>query len=80
MANPDFSINISKLNSEQLTKIANTRGLPHRLLDGVEMLQDLRSEGSPYEPVEGADLSEDWTILTSPLTLQRIRDIIRKWF
>ena len=78
MAKPDISIDISKLTPEELTKIANTRGLPYHLLDEVEMLQDLRCEGSPYAPVEGANLSEDWTIPTSPRTLQRIENIIRK--
>jgi len=74
---PKIGIDLSQLSLEDLRKINPIKGLPRNILDHVEMLTIIR-EDETLQPVEGADLSEDWTISTSPRTKLRILNLIHK--
>lgn len=71
----EIGIDLSKLSLSDLEKIASTSGIPGRILDNVEMLSILRSDDA-RQPVEGPDISKEWTVETSPRTKKKIGKII----
>lgn len=71
---PEHEIDLSKLNLEDLRKIEDADGFPKHLVEEVDMLIDLLDNG--YVPIEGADLSNEWTVPTSPRTLAKLNSLL----
>ena len=76
MSRPEFGFDLSRLSSEELEKIIGTTGIPHHIKENAAMLYMLREEEDVWYPPSDSDLSEQWTVPTSPRTKQKLIRIL----
>ena len=79
MNKPEYSLDLSKLSTKDLERLIGTPGLPWNLFVNSAMLATLREneDDSLYQTPEPETMSREWTIPTSPRTLQRVQSILK---
>jgi len=73
----EVPIDLSKLSRKDLEQIFEAQDLPLELTDEAAMLHDLSDPEGLWGPIEGVNLSEEWTVSVSPTVQSRVEKILQ---